>query len=128
MPLHVCTGATLACTFGAAPSVFNATPRPVLVQQRPLGVVMDHVPLLNILPFGVCTAPANPMVIAATAAALGAPTPAPCLPATPAPWLPGVPSVLVGQLPALDELCSLTCQWGGVIRVVFAGQVIQQIP
>ena len=33
----------------------------------PLANIMDNKPMLNILPFGMCSSPANPMVAAATA-------------------------------------------------------------
>lgn len=128
MSFHVCTGALLRCGFGAAPSPFMATPRPLLVQGRPLAVITDHAPLLNIAPFGVCRAPANPAVVAATAAAFGTPTPAPCIPATPIPWAPGIPTVFVGGIPVLDDRSQLNCLWGGVITVAFAGQTSLQLP
>lgn len=57
---------------------------------------MDHNPLLNIMPFGMCTTPSNPMVAAATAAALGVLTPMPCLPMTMSPLVSGAPRVLLG--------------------------------
>lgn len=79
--------------------------------------------MLNILPFGMCNAPSNPMVIAATAAALGVPTPAPCVPATATPWLPGKPTILIGGTPALDRDARLMCMWGGMITMPVPGQL-----
>jgi hypothetical protein len=84
--------------------------------------------MVNILPFGVCTSLANPTVAAATSAAMGVLTPMPCIPATAAPWVPGAPTVLLGNMPALDDTSKLMCTWGGVISVVYPGQVTEQIP
>jgi hypothetical protein len=128
MPKQVCTGAQLQCSFGMAPSVFNATPRPVLTSQMPAGTIMDHVPMLNIMPFGMCTSIANPMVASATAAALGVLTPMPCIPVTTSPWVPGVPNVLITNQPALDNNCKLMCNWAGVISVLSPGQFTHDIP
>jgi hypothetical protein len=128
MPEQVCTGAILQCTFGAAPSTFNATPRPVMTSNMVAGVIMDHAPILNVPPFGVCSSLANPTVAGATAAALGVLTPMPCVPVLPAPWVPGAPTVLIANIPALDNTCKLMCAWAGVISINFAGQVTHQIP
>jgi hypothetical protein len=128
MPNQVCTTAVMTCTFGMAPSTFNATPRPVLTSNQVAGVITDNVPMLNVPPFGMCTTLSNPSVAAATAAALGVLTPMPCVPVLPAPWVPGVPTVLIANIPALDDTCKLMCAWGGVIALSFAGQVTHQIP
>jgi hypothetical protein len=128
MPMQTCTGGVLQCTFGAAPSTFNATPRPVLTSDKPAGTVLDHMPLLNVMPFGVCNSMANPSVAAATAAALGALTPMPCMPVLPAPWVPGVPTLLVAGAPALDNTCKLACAWGGVVGFAMPGQFTHEIP
>lgn len=128
MPNQTCTGGMLKCSFGMAPSTFVATPRPILTSNMPAGNIMDHVPMNNILPFGMCQSPANPTVAAATAAAMGALTPMPCVPATPAPWVPGAPTVLLSNAPALDNTCKLMCNWGGVIEFVQPGQMTHQIP
>jgi hypothetical protein len=128
MPNQVCTGASMTCSFGMAPSVFNATPRPVFTSNMVAGVIMDHAPMLNVPPFGMCTTPSNPTVAAATAAALGVLTPMPCVPVLPAPWVPGAPTVLITNIPALDNTCKLTCAWGGVISFVTPGQFTHQIP
>jgi hypothetical protein len=128
MPQQVCTGAMMMCTFGAAPSTFNATPRPVLTSNMPAGVITDNVPMMNVPPFGVCTSLANPQVAAATAAAMGVLTPMPCVPVLPAPWVPGAPTVLVGNIPALNNTSKLMCAWAGVISITVPGQVTHQIP
>lgn len=129
MPLHVCCGATLQCSFGAAPSKLVVLPvNRTLTGYMPAANIMDHIPLLNILPFGVCSSPANPAVASATAAAWGVLTPMPCIPATATPWIVGAPTVLLGNQPALDDISKLICSYGGVISVLMAGQTQEQIP
>lgn len=130
MALQVCSGATLKCSFGALPSVLNVIPKgpPTLVTGPLAATVMDYAPMVNILPFGLCSAPSNPTVIAATAAALGVFTPMPCIPVTPAPWVPGAVTVLINNSPALNNSSKCICTWGGVITVVNAGQFTVQIP
>ncbi len=128
MPQQVCTTALLMCTFGVAPSTFNATPRPVLTSNLVAGVITDNIPMMNIPPFGMCSSPANPTVAAATAAALGVLTPMPCLPVFPAPWVPGAPTVLIQNIPALDNTCKLMCAYAGVVTISFPGQVTHMIP
>jgi len=129
MPNHVCSGALLQCSFGAAPSSMVVLPvNRVMTSSMPAANIMDNVPMVNIMPFGVCMSPSNPTVAAATAAALGVLTPMPCIPATTAPWAPGAPTVLLANMPALDDASQLMCMWGGVIKVAFAGQATEQIP
>ena len=128
MPNQVCTGAVMTCSFGMAPSTFNATPRPVLTSSMAAGIITDNIPMMNVPPFGMCTTVTNPAVAAATAAALGVLTPMPCVPVLPAPWAPGAPTVLITSIPALDDTSKLVCMWGGVISLSFAGQVTHQIP
>ena len=129
MPMHVCSGAMLQCSFGLAPSSLVVLPvNQTFTSYMPAANIMDHVPMVNILPFGVCTSLANPTVAAATSAAMGVLTPMPCIPATAAPWVPGAPTVLLGNMPALDDTSKLMCNWGGVISVVYPGQVTEQIP
>jgi hypothetical protein len=129
MPNHVCMGAMLQCTFGVAPS--SLTVLPVNKMQTsfvPAANIMDHKPMVNIMPFGMCTSLANPTVASATSAALGVLTPMPCIPATSSPWAPGAPTVMLANQPALDDTSKLMCNWGGVISVNFAGQATEQIP
>lgn len=129
MSVHVVNGAMLACTMGMAPSSLIVLPAGrVLSSSQPAANIMDHVPMVNIMPFGMCNSPANPTVAAATAAAMGVLTPMPCIPATPAPWVPGVPTVLVANMPAVDISCKLTCMWAGMISVTNPGQTTELVP
>ena len=65
----VCQGAMLQCSFGMAPSTLN-----VIVPLRPkcgnmlMANISDMVPMVNIMPFGMCQSMANPTVASATAA------------------------------------------------------------
>ena len=129
MPNLVCMGAAMQCSFGLAPSSLVVLPtNKALTNQMPAATIMDHVPMTNIMPFGMCTCPANPTVASATAAALGVLTPMPCIPNTPAPWTPGAPTVLIGNMPALDNVSTLMCAWGGVIQIVAPGEVTVNVP
>ncbi|MGH2391443.1 MAG: DUF4280 domain-containing protein [Chloroflexota bacterium] len=124
MPVQVVTGAMMACTFGAAPSSFIATPMgpPVMASKLPAGNIMNMIPIGNIPPFAMCMSPSNPTVAAATAAALGVLTPMPCVPVVPAPWTPGNPTVMINNMPALNNTCMCNCAWGGVITITNPGQ------
>ncbi len=128
MPKQVVTTALMTCSFGAAPSTFVATPRPVMSSYMTVGIITDNIPLTNILPFGMCTSLANPSVAAATSAALGVLTPMPCIPNTPSPWVPGSPTHIVTGIPALNDTCKLMCLWAGVISITYPGQVTEDIP
>ena len=128
MAIQVCMGATLQCSFGAAPSSLVVLPANRTMTTTPAATIMDHAPLVNIMPFGMCSSPANPTVAAATAAALGVLTPMPCVPVTPAPWVVGAPTVLIGKMPALNNSSKLMCSWGGVIQIVSPGQTKMMIP
>ena len=129
MPLQVCMGAMMQCSFGMAPSSLVVLPtNRVMTNQMPDANIMDHIPMTNIMPFGMCTSLANPVVASATAAALGVLTPMPCIPATPAPWVAGAPTVLLGNFPSLDNVSQLMCMWAGVITFVDAGEATVEIP
>jgi hypothetical protein len=66
---------------------------------------------------------ANPAVAAATAAAQGAPTPAPSVPVITGPWTPGDPNVKVGSagFTILTDDATCKCAWTGTISVSDAG-------
>lgn len=131
MPLQVVNTATLKCSMAVPPgtSVFIVTPEKMVFSgNQPAANIMDHIPMKNIMPFGMCQSPSNPMFIAATAAALGTPTPVPCIPVTPMPWVTGAPTVLIKFFPALDTPAMLTCMMGGMITIQKEGQTTHQIP
>ena len=70
MPTQCCMGANMMCTFGMAPSSLVVLPtNRVMTDEMPDANIMDHIPNTNIMPFGMCSAPTNPQVAAATAAA-----------------------------------------------------------
>jgi hypothetical protein len=129
MPMQVCMGAMMQCSFGVAPSSLVVLPtNKVFTDVVPDANIMDHIPMVNIMPFGMCMSPANPAVAAATAAALGVLTPMPCIPNTPAPWVPGAPNVLLGNFPTLDNTSMLMCMWAGVIEFVTPGEFTVEVP
>lgn len=124
----VTTGAVLQCSFGQAPSTLNVLPTNRTTAMMPAANIMDNKPMVNIMPFGMCTSMANPTVAAATAAASGALTPMPCVPFTLAPWAPGSPTMTVGGMPALSNTSKCMCNWGGVIQIVSPGQFQTMVP
>jgi hypothetical protein len=129
MPKQVCMGAMMQCTFGLAPSSLVVLPKnKTFTQMVPDANIMDHVPMVNIMPFGACVSIANPTTAAATSAALGVLTPTPCMPNTPAPWVPGAPNVLLGMFPTLDDTSQLMCVWAGVISFITAGEFTVDVP
>src|SRR4051794_34466403 len=123
MPFQVCNGASMMCTMGLAPSSLVVLPvNRVLTENQPAANIMDHIPMVNIMPFGMCTSLANPTVAAATSAALGVLTPMPCVPATTAPWIPGAAKTLIANMPALHDGCQCMGMGAGVIKVNVPGQ------
>ena len=125
----VVAGALMMCPFGAAPAALGVLPvNKTMAGGPPAANIMDHKPFVNIPTFGVCTSLANPTVASATAAALGVLTPMPCIPNTVVPWVPGSPTVLIGNMPALNNTSKCNCLWGGVISITFPGQVMTMVP
>ena len=119
----------MMCSFGVAPSALSVLPTNLTnAGGPPAATIMDHVPMVNIPPFGMCMSMANPQVAAATAAAMGVLTPQPCIPVTSAPWVPGSPTVLIGNNPALNNTCTCMCNWAGVIQITSPGQTTVQVP
>jgi hypothetical protein len=125
----VVNGATLMCSFGVAPSTLVVLPiNRVLSGNQPAANIMDHKPMVNIMPFGMCTTLTNPQVAAATSAASGVLTPQPCIPMTQSPWVPGAPNVLLANQPALDNTSKCMCMWAGVVQITVPGQFTEMIP
>ena len=115
MPILTCSGASLSCSMGSAPSVLTTTPKIVgSGVGTTAGNVLDHLPMINIAPFGMCRSTANPAVAAASNA------PMPCVPLTVAPWTPGSAKVMVGTASALTDNSTLACAWAGQITITAA--------
>lgn len=113
----VIQGTLLKCSFGNMPTPIMVLPDKKVKSMLPVAVKSDHIPLLNILPFGMCSNPANPMVAAATAAALGVLTPVPCIPCTVQEWTKASEKVKVKGKQALHMDSRLQCLYGGNIQV-----------
>jgi hypothetical protein len=121
----------LKCTFAFPPGISTLVVLPqnrVMTSNMPAANIMDNKPMVNIMTFGACMSLANPTVATATAAAMGVLTPMPCIPVTPAPWVVGSPTVLLGNMPALNNTSTLMCMWAGVITVLQPGQFTEMIP
>jgi hypothetical protein len=129
MPQQVTAGALLQCSFGMAPSALVVAPaNQTLTGGPPAANIMDNKPIANIPPFGMCQSLANPTVASATAAALGVLTPMPCVPVIPAPWAPGSSTMLIANMPALNNTSKCMCAWGGVIQITNPGQTTTAVP
>lgn len=128
MGMQVCMGALMTCSFGVAPASLIVLPTNQVMGATPCANIMDNKPIVNIPPFGMCSSLANPTVAAATAAALGVLTPMPCIPVTTAPWIVGAPTVLLANMPTLNDSSTLMCTWGGVISISMPGQTQVMVP
>lgn len=110
----VCHGAPLGCSQGSAPGGLVVTPHSAGTGQAlHFATVDDAQPLRNITPFGLCLSPTHPL------AATGA---APCVPQTAGCWQLRAPAVRYQGKSALRSDATLSCQLGGVIRVLHSGQ------
>jgi hypothetical protein len=118
-------GAKLKCTQGTSQSDFVVLPAIADAHDKPMATVMDRWPIKNIMPFGMCKAPTNPQVAAATAAAAGTLTPQPCIPIVPAPWSPGSPVSTINGDRTLTDDSTCKCQWTGEISVADAGTDVE---
>ena len=119
----VVNGATLRCGQGLAPgTLVSSNQARSKAGDMLLATVMDHAPLANITGFGMCNTQSNPAVAAATSAASGVHTPAPCIPATSAPWTPGSSRAQASGMPALTVDSTCTCSYGGSISIEDASQ------
>ena len=122
MAKYVCNGATLKCSMGLTPSTLIVIPPTVTTEKQQMANMMDYVPMTNIPSFGLCNATANPAVAAATSAALGVHTSAPCVPNIVSPWVGCKTTLFVRTSPALIKNSSLMCVWSGKIEVISEGQ------
>jgi hypothetical protein len=120
----VCNGAKISCSFGDGPKSMVVLPLAMTTtaNTKALAVNTDIIPMLNIPSFGQCKSPANPMVAAATVAALGVLTPQPCIPVIIMPWNPASQKLKIGKMPAILDNSQTMCAWAGQIQVTDPGQ------
>ena len=114
-------GACLQCSFGTTPSSLSCINN-VCAQNKQVATINDTIPFLNIQSFGMCSAPTNPAVIAATAAKAGIFTSAPCIPAIQGKWLPIKPNILINNIPVLYQGSMCMCPYGGVVTITTPDQ------
>lgn len=100
------------CSFGSCATALRVSPRRT-AEQRATPCVNDHIPVVNIQPFGLCASPQNPQVQAS-----GHNRPMPCLPKPLACWSGANAAMLLDGAPALTIHSTLRCAYGGVITVV----------
>jgi len=123
MPKAVTSVALTKCSYGLAPSVLNVLPiSGCSAGFMPLADINTMIPIVNILPFGLCNSPLNATIIAAQAATppFKPPPPVtlpmPCMPIPLGPWSPGS-KVTVNGTPLLTDGCKCNCVWGGSIEI-----------
>ncbi len=116
MGILVGMGAQCMCTMGLTPAPLMILPqKKAFGENKPIATIQDNKPMVNIMPFGMCKSLGNPGVKPPFVPM------APCVPNTAAPWMPGSPTVLVGNVPALNNSCKLICNYGGVISIMNPG-------
>lgn len=123
--IYVCTGAVLHCTQGTNNSSLCATPKCVSLCNNDQANIIDHLPMVNIKPFGRCRSLAYPPTASATAAHHGHLTPMPCVPGTTTNWSAVDVHSLLGGQPALLNTAKLRCVYGGEISIVNPGQPLE---
>ena len=116
MGILVGMGAQCMCTMGLTPAPLMILPqKKVFGENKPAATIQDNKPMVNIMPFGMCKSPGNPGVKPPFVPMV------PCMPNTAAPWMPGSPTVLIGNVPALNNSCKLMCNYGGLISIMNPG-------
>lgn len=120
-------GTVCMCDKGLAPSSPLVGVPTVVAQSTPAFNSVTAAPMANIPPFGMCTSLANPTVASATSAAMGVLTPMPCTPLFSIPtWAATSTKVFIGGMPAVLDRSTLTCMYGGQIKVVTtANQIVK---
>jgi hypothetical protein len=122
-------GAQLKCSYGTLPGVlWVSAANSVDGDRQCAATVNDYFPSTNVITFGQCTTLGNPSVAAMTAAAMGTPTPAPCVPVITAPWTPGAPAVTINHVKVLTDDSTCRCAWNGEIGITDAGEGSIELP
>lgn len=108
MSFALSQGKMQMCPLGVAPTSHIILPvNMVLGPSGPIANMNDKIPLVNLLPHGVCN--------------VTAPVPLPCIPAVAAPFIP-VPTVMIGSAFASKFSETGFCAKGGAINAIAPGQ------
>ena len=119
------SGSTCMCDKGLAPCPV-AMGLPTVTTSATPALNGSSATIVELPNFGMCTSQENPTVAAATAAAMGVLTPMACVPVFIPPWSGTSTTVNLAGLPAVNAMSSLTCSWGGTIKVtVTANQTVK---
>lgn len=113
----VVDGAKLSCSFGTTPSSLNVIPNSMKVEGKCAATQTDYMPNMNIRPFGMCTCPANPAVVAAQG------VPQPCMPPSFTPWMSVSSSLKVDGRAVVTKNSKTSCIYGGQISIITASSV-----
>ncbi|ABK88965.1 DUF4280 domain-containing protein [Francisella tularensis subsp. novicida] len=122
MSNFVVSNALIRCSFGATPSTLTTLPKGCFVkgQGQLAATVNDHIPMVNIKPFGMCNSPSNPTGMGKPIV----PTPCPCIPIITSPWTPPATKTKVNGQPALLKSATCMCVWGGQVSITMPGEMI----
>lgn len=105
---YVVMGATLECSLGTTPScLLVPVPKGLTFKKKTAATKLDFVPLVNVLPFGMCKLSAPPRL---------------CIPATVTPWMKPHSKVTASGIPVLTTKSCLMCSLGGKISIKKSGQ------
>lgn len=113
----------MRCSMGTSQAKLTVLPsRTVFLTGQPMANISDHLPMVNLTPFGRCRSLGFPATAKATAANHGHLTPMPCMHYTPLPWRGGKNDYIVEGDPALLKSSTCQCMYGGTISIVDDGQ------
>ena len=118
----VVMGAMCQCTMGTGPCSLIVTPANMVTGSMDPAETVNDKEVANLPRFIMCTTQSNPAVAAATSAAMGTPTPAPCVPVIAGPWSPGATKTKFNNITALEDGSTCNCSYGGTISIKSAGQ------
>ena len=117
MKTVVVSGALLSCDQGVSPCPLVVAPDSEVDAATLTMATVDHHQPSHVAGFGMCRTQQNPAVAAATAAAQGVLTPAPCVPMLSSPWSDGAQSCELDGVALLASDAELKCAYGGAITI-----------
>lgn len=119
----VCSGAKIACSFGAGPKSMLVLPlnRTLTANTKPIANCLDIIPFVNIPAFGNCLSPANPMNWK-MAGPVPVFIPSSCIPIPVAPWAPAAKKTKLANSPVVLANSKTACAWAGSISITNPGQ------